>query len=109
MYVSNGNDFPQAFYAELFGWQVSPERDTDCVALLEPGGDLVALRHAAIWPTGSNAAWVPCIKVASVSDACRVAETQGARSASVDVNETVQVHNPILCDPDGALFAFGIE
>jgi len=109
MYVSNGNDFPQAFYAELFGWQVSPERYTDCVALLGPGGDLVAIQHAATRPTGSSAAWVPCIKVASVSDACRAAETKGARPASVDVNETVQAHNRILCDPDGAPFSLGVK
>ncbi len=109
VYVSNGNEFPQAFYAELFGWQVSPERESECVGLLGRPGDLVAIQHTATWPSGSNAAWVPCIKVASVSDACRAAETQGARPASVDVNETVQVHNPILCDPDGAPFAFGTE
>lgn len=108
VYVSNGNDFPQAFYVELFGWQVTPERDKDCVALLWPGGDLVAIQHAATWPIGSNAAWVPCIKVASVSDACRAAETKGARPASVEVNETVQAHSPILCDPDGAPFALGV-
>ncbi|WP_282127707.1 VOC family protein [Roseobacter litoralis] len=109
MYVSNGNDFPQAFYVELFGWQVSPERDKDCVTLLGPWGDLVAIQHAAKWPTGSNAAWVPCIKVASVSDASRAAETKGARPASVDVNEAVQAHKPILCDPDGAPFALGVK
>ncbi|WP_233557171.1 VOC family protein [Rhodophyticola porphyridii] len=108
VYVSNGTDFSQAFYAELFEWQVAPERDKNRVALLGPGGDLVAIQHAATWPTGSNAAWVPCIRVASVSDACRVAATQGARSASVDVNETVQVHHRILCDPDGALFVLGV-
>ncbi|MFV1600418.1 MULTISPECIES: VOC family protein [unclassified Phaeobacter] len=109
VYVGDGTDFPLAFYAELFGWQVSPEQDTDSLALLGPRGDLVALQHAATWPTGSNAAWVPCIKVASVSDACRAAEAKGARPASVDLNETVQAHNPILCDPDGAPFALGIE
>lgn len=109
VYVGNGTDFPQAFYAELFEWRVCPERDTDCVALLGPSGDLVALQHAATWPNGSNAAWVPYIKVASVSDACGVAETQGAHPAFVDVSETAQAHNPILCDPDGAPFALGIE
>jgi predicted enzyme related to lactoylglutathione lyase len=109
VYVSNGKDFPQAFYAKLFEWQVSPERDKDCVALLGPWGDLVALQHAASWSSGSNAAWVPCIKVASISDACRAAETQGARPACVDVNDTVQAHGPILCDPDGAPFALGVE
>ncbi len=108
VYVGNGTDFPLAFYAELFGWQVSPEQDTDCLALLGPGGDLVALQHAATWPTGSNAAWVPCIKVASVSDARRAAEAKGARPASVDLNETVQAHNPILRDPDGTLFVLGV-
>lgn len=109
MYVSNGNDFPQAFYGDLFEWQVSPGRYKDCVALLGPSGGLVAVQHAATWPPGSNAAWVPCIKVSSVSDACRAAETKGARPAFVDVNETVQARNPILCDPDGAPFALGVE
>jgi hypothetical protein len=109
VYVSNGTDFPQAFYAELFGWQVSPAPDKNGVALLGPRGDLVAIQHAASWSAGSNAAWVPCIKVASVSDAYRAAETEGARSASVDVNETVQAHNPILCDPDSARFALGVK
>lgn len=109
VYVNNGNDFPQAFYAELFGWQASPARDEDYVTLLRLWGDLVAIQHAATWPTGSKAAWVPCIKVASVLDASRAAETKGARAAFVDVNETVQAHNPILCDPDGAQFALGVE
>ncbi|AAV95814.1 glyoxalase family protein [Ruegeria pomeroyi DSS-3] len=108
MYVSNGNDFPQTFYADLFGWQVSPERVKDRVALLGPGGDLVATHHAATLPAGSNSVWVPCIKVASVSDAFRAAETKGARPASLEVNETVQVHDPILCDPDGAPFVLGV-
>lgn len=108
VYFGNGNDFPQAFYAELFEWQASPGRDKDCVALLGPWDDLVAILDTASWSTGPNAAWVPCIKVSSVSDACRVAETKGARLASVDVIETVQVHNPILCDPNGAPFALGV-
>ncbi|MBY6045661.1 VOC family protein [Phaeobacter italicus] len=109
VYVNNGNDFPLAFYAGLFGWQVSHEQDTDCLALLGPAGNLVALQHAATWPTGSNAAWVPSIKVASASDACRAAEAKGARLASADLNETVQVQNPILCDLKGTPFTFGIE
>ncbi|WP_299657987.1 VOC family protein [uncultured Tateyamaria sp.] len=109
VYVSNGTDFPQAFYAELFGWQVSPATDKNRVALLGPRGVLVANQHAASWSAGSNAAWVPCIKVASVSDACRTAETNGARPASVVISGAVQAHSPILCDPDGAPFALGIE
>ncbi|WP_374015303.1 VOC family protein [Phaeobacter sp. A36a-5a] len=109
VYVGIGTDFPLAFYAELFGWKVSPEQDTDCLALLGPEGDLVALQHAATWPTNSNAAWVPCIKVASVADACRAAEAKGACLAPVDVKGTVQARNPILRDPDGAPFALGIE
>lgn len=109
MYVSNRDDFPQAFYAELFGWQVSSKRDQDRVAFLGPWGDLVAIQHAAVWPTSSNAAWVPCIKVASVSDACRAAETKGARPAFVGAKKTVQTHSPILRDPDGAPFVLGVE
>lgn len=109
VYVSNGNDFPQAFYAELFDWQASPERDKGSVALFGPRGDLVATRHAATWPPGSNAAWIPCIRVASVSDAWRAAETKGARRAFGDVNETVQAHSPILRDPDGTPFVLGVE
>lgn len=109
VYVGNGNDFPQAFYAELFGWQVSPERDKDCAAFLGPRGDLVAIQHAATWPTGSSAAWVASIKVASFTDACRAAETKGARPASVDVSETFHAQKPILCDPDGALFTLDAE
>ncbi|WP_254436305.1 VOC family protein [Ruegeria arenilitoris] len=109
VYVSNGNDFPQAFYAELFGWRVSPERDKAYVANLGTWDDLVAIQDAANWSTGSNAAWVPCINVASVSDASRAAERKGARPASVDVNETVQAHKPILWDPDGVPFALGVK
>lgn len=109
VYVSNGNDFPQSFYVELFGWRVSPERDKDRVTLLGPWGDLVAIQHAATWRPGSNAAWIPCIKVSSTSDASRAAETKGARPASVEVNDSVQAHNPILCDPDGAPFTLGVK
>ncbi|NOD62158.1 VOC family protein [Ruegeria sp. HKCCD6109] len=109
VYVSNRNDFPQAFYIELFGWQASSERDKDCVTLLGPQGHLVAIQHAATWSPASNASWVPCIKVASVSDASRAAETKGARLAPVDYNESVQADSPILCDPVGAPFALGVK
>ncbi|MGD1925155.1 MAG: VOC family protein [Paracoccaceae bacterium] len=109
VYVSNGNDLPQAFYNELFGWQVSPERDMDSVVLLEPSGEPVAVEHVTKWPAGSNAAWVPSVKVASVFDACRAAEINGARPAFVYANETVQSHSRILFDPDGAPFALDVE
>ncbi|WP_093964995.1 VOC family protein [Ruegeria arenilitoris] len=109
MYIGNGNDFPQAFYFELFGWQVSPVRDQGCATFLGPRGRLVAIQQAATWATASNASWIPCIKVASVPDAFRAAETKGARPASLNVSESVQAQIPILCDPDGVPFAFGGE
>ncbi|WP_227272743.1 VOC family protein [Roseobacter weihaiensis] len=109
VYVGNGDKFPEAFYAELFEWQVSPKRDMECIAVLGPWGDPVALQHAATWRIGSNAAWVPSIKVASISDACFAAESMGARSASVDSNKTGEARSLIFCDPDGAPFALGVE
>ncbi len=101
VYVSNGGQFPEAFYAELFEWQVSP----GCVSFTGPSGDVVAVRYASAWPTSSNPAWVPSIKVASVSDACGLAEANGARLMSPEAEKTARAHGLVLCDPDGALFA----
>lgn len=109
VYVSNGDDFPEMFYAELFGWRVSSELRKEELDIRGPSGDLVAVQHGAIWPAGSKAAWVPSIKVAPASDARRVAESNGARPAFNDVNETVQAKSIVLHDPDGAPFALGVE
>ena len=105
LYVSNGDDLPEKFYAELFGWRVAPERHKEGRDIRGPSGDPVAFQHSATWPAGSNAAWVPSIKAAHASDARRVAETNGARPAFDDVPHTVQTNSVILRDPDGALFA----
>lgn len=105
LYISSGGDFPERFYAELFGWRVSPMRRMGDREILRSSGDPVAVRHGAAWPAASKAAWVPGIRAASVSDARRVAETHGARSALDDVDAPVQAKSIILCDPDGAIFA----
>lgn len=109
VYVSNGDDFPEMFYTELFGWRVSPERRQEGRDIRGPSGNPVAVQHGATWPAGSKAAWVPSIKVASASDAQRVAETIGASPAFNDFNETVQDKSIILHDPDGAPFALDVE
>lgn len=108
VYVSNGDDFPEMFYAELFGWKVSPERRQEGRDIRGPSGDRIAVQHSATWPAGSKAAWVPSIKVTSASDARRVAETNGAHPAFNDVDETVQTKSIILHDPGGAPFALGV-
>jgi len=109
VYVSSGDDFPELFYAELFGWKVAPEWHMEGRDIRGPSGDLVAIQESVTWPIDSKAAWVPSIKAAKISDARRVAETSGARPAFDDVNETVQAKSIILLDPDGALFALGVE
>ncbi|WP_415400763.1 VOC family protein [Tateyamaria sp. SN3-11] len=106
VYVSNGNELLQAFYTELFGWQVYSQ---DKHGLLAPSGEPVAVEQAATWPAGSNAAWVPSVKVASVFDARRLAETNGARPTFVHVDEMVQSYSGIICDPDGAPFTLDVE
>ena len=108
VYVSNGDRFPEAFYAELFEWQVSPKRDPECVSFSGPSGDVVAVRYASTWPRSSNAAWVPSIKVASISDASSFVEANGARLASREADKTAQANGNVLCDPDGALFALEV-
>ena len=109
IYVGNGGEFPEAFYAGLFEWQVGPRQDAACVALLGPLGDPVALQLGATLGTGLTAAWVPNIKVATVSEACRAAEDMGARSAFMGVGESGEALGRILFDTDGALFALGAE
>lgn len=109
VYVSNANEFPETFYTKLFGWLVSAERNMEGLTLLGPSGDPVAIQYAATLPDGSNAAWVPSIKVASVFHACRVAETNDARPAFEDVNETDQPQKIIHRDPDGSPFALSAE
>ncbi|MCK8485444.1 VOC family protein [Aliiroseovarius sp. S2029] len=109
VYVSHGDDFPELFYAELFGWRVSPEQRMEGRNIHGPSGNLVAVRHSATWPSGAKAAWVPCIKATPVSDGRRVAEANGARPAFEDVNKTVQVKTIILLDPNGAPFALDVE
>lgn len=108
VYVSNGGQFPEAFYAELFEWHVSPKRDPECVSFIGPSGDVVAVRHASTWPTSSIAAWMPSIKVASVSDASSFAEANGARLMSPGADKTARAHGLVLCDPDSALFALEV-
>ncbi len=109
VYVSDRDDFPEMFYAELFGWKASPEPRQEGRDIRGPLGNRIAVHYSATWPAGSKAAWVPSIKVASASDARRGAETNGARPAFDDVNESVQAKSIILYDPEGAPFALGFE
>lgn len=104
VYVSNGGQFPEAFYDGLFEWQGSPE----WVSFAGPSGDRVAVRYASTWPTSSHAAWVPSIKVASVSNAGVLADAKGARLASPEADKTARAHGVVRCDPDGALFALEV-
>lgn len=109
VYLGNGNDFPDVFYAELLGWRVSPKQDREGATLLGPSGGPVAVQHPAVWPISANAAWVPSIRVASVSDASRVAETCGAHPASVGGDRVARSQSLVLRDPDGTPFALGVE
>nr|WP_299476879.1 VOC family protein [uncultured Roseibium sp.] len=108
VYVSNSGLFPEEFYVELFEWQVASKRDPGCVSFAGPSGDVVAVRYVSNVPTSSNAAWVPSIKVASVSNARSLAEANGARLAPLEADRTAQTHGFILCDPDGSLFALEV-
>lgn len=109
VYVSKGDQFPEAFYAELFDWQVTQKSDPECVSLSGPSGALVATRCASTWPTISKATWVPSIKVACLSDASSFAEANGARLLSQNRDKTAQDRGRVVCDPDGALFALEVE
>jgi len=77
VYVGSGHDLPHQFYTELFGWQVNPKRGEEHVTLLGPSGEPVVIEHITTGPDGSNAAWVPSVRVASVHDALRTAENKG--------------------------------
>lgn len=109
VYVSNGDDFPEMFYKELFLWKVSPKEHLEGGDIRGSLGDLVAVQYNTNWPAGSKATWVPSIKTTSASEARHVAETNGARPAFDDVNETVQAMGMILLDPEGAPFALSVE
>jgi len=107
LYLSDGIGFPERFYAEIFGWRVSFERDRDGggISIIGSSGDLVGIQDPTHRPVSSSPAWVPSIKVGSLGDARRIAETNGAHQADVGIAETAQSPLIILCDPDNALFA----
>ncbi|MFC3615364.1 VOC family protein [Lutimaribacter marinistellae] len=108
VYVGSGDQFPKAFYAELFEWQMSPKRELERVSFSGPSGDVVAVQYASTWPRRSNPAWVPSIKVTSVSDASNFAEINGARLISQGADKAARAQGLVLRDPDGALFALEV-
>lgn len=108
VYVTNGREFPHRFYADLFDWRISPEKDNESLVILGPSDDLVAIQLSVASSASSNAVWVPSIKVDSISDGCRIAAANGSRPAYEGEDEIVGASSNILCDPVGALFVLDV-
>ncbi|MEL6915206.1 MAG: VOC family protein [Pseudomonadota bacterium] len=105
IYLSRGDAFPEAFYAELFGWREAPGQGAAHRASLGPSGDLVAVSSTAPWLGEPGAAWVPRLTVASVAEACRAAEASGGRRTGEDAGQTGAAPFTLLTDPTGTPFA----
>ncbi|UWQ24071.1 VOC family protein [Leisingera aquaemixtae] len=104
VYLSNGADFPMAFYAGVCGWQlpaVQPPEQT-ALPIFGPSGDLVALHYTAEPLAGSRPGWVPNIKVTSPRSARDAAEALGAGWTEGFAVPNAEACEYFLIAPDGA-------
>ncbi|WP_299324419.1 VOC family protein [Parasphingopyxis sp.] len=80
VYLSAAPAFPMEFYAQLFGWEAGPlsdgEQDGRCIA--GPSGEKVALYLPDEPPSGTQAIWIPSLKVTEPQAALDDAKTLGA-------------------------------
>ncbi|WP_430449671.1 VOC family protein [Rhodophyticola sp.] len=106
VYLSEEAGFPEAFYAQVFGWRVpqSQKPEHRGIAIVGPLREPLAFHRPEIQYTGSQATWLPSINVSSPEKAWQTAEALGARSLAKNATGPSEKYGLILCDTDGAIF-----
>lgn len=107
VYLSDGVNFPQTFYAQLFGWTLvpAPSGFPSSSAIAGAAGAYMAVQLSGKPSNGEQATWMPSLKVRCLQTALRVAEEQGAKLFSHVLSKSAQQHFAILGnDLDGASF-----
>ncbi|MEM8695812.1 MAG: VOC family protein [Pseudomonadota bacterium] len=101
VYLSTAPAFPEEFYAQLFGWQAGSPADgeQDGKHIAGPSGEDVALYLPDKPPSGTQAIWIPSLKVPQPEAALGDAEELGAIALG---QEKPSDRYAVLRDPAGA-------
>lgn len=106
VYLSKGVDFPEMFYARIFRWRIAQPQKPDQrgIAIKGPLGEPLAFHQPEIQYTGSQATWLPSIRVTSPDNAWHTANALGASSLERKTTGSSEERRIIISDTDGALF-----
>ncbi len=104
-YLTRSEDFPAAFYHQLFAWDAAvADRPQDVTQTLTFSGKDVALCIVGETDADVAALWAPGIRVKSISDA--LSEVQALEGAVL--NPSLRLRDgdnfAVVRDPNGALF-----
>lgn len=106
IYVARETDFPEAFYAGLFGWrELAGDAGGSCSAVRDANDREVAVCVRANTSFDADGVWVPNLKVAAKGASVDDAEVLGAQGIMDEVALSDKASCTILRDPNGALFA----
>ena len=106
VYWSNRAAFPDGFYADLFGWQVSPrENDLAGQSVRQESGARVAVVIGADAAAASDGAWLPGIRTTDLDAAIGRAQALAGVVVGNAMESSGGPSFVTLRDPNGALFA----
>lgn len=105
IYLSDTQQFPDAFYSELFNWRISspPVEKQDGEMIAGPSGEDVAVFVLGKPPTDARAVWMPAIKVPHPATSLCTAEALGAVPFNQLLSNPAQQRRSFLRDPNDAL------
>lgn len=105
IYLTNGSEFPKAFYAQLFDWKISspPVGEQTGEVIVGPSGENVAIHLLGKSPTEAPAVWMPSIKVPNSPASLSDVEALGGEFFNQSLVQGMQQFGSPLRDPDGAL------
>lgn len=105
IYLTKAVEFPEEFYADLFGWQISPDTSDHSGSRIRlASGDEIAAQSASDLPFVRGGTWLPQIKIAEPDISIHDSETLEGELAGNLSYGPGQRARVILRDPNGALF-----
>lgn len=101
-YLSGAEEFPGAFYEQLFSWKVDMA-SSDGAYVIAPSGEAAAEIWADDPAAGSTTIWMPGLKIADFNASLKSAEEADAELLIKRAEQPGRPDRIILCDPMGAL------
>ena len=101
LYLSDAMSFPEAFYAQVAGWEHDAQTGQVHIA---SSGELVAQRLSGQPPVGAHALWVPALKVPDPDLAQRSAISSGGEQIADLPRDAHWIR-----DPQGAIFCISAD